>query len=199
MSQRSETCDSQLASEATQVPSSLARKETRNPESLRKFHRRFEINATDIRVVTVSLAWTNFYNERAPLGIETKIPDRSLPICKLAEDATSRTKLRSDSKLLAEQQKYTLCIHLAQKKKEKKKEPKEKRKRKSEEKWNTFSMAMKTVENCRGATTPEPTCRRKRRRARTTNPGIRVAARFQRLPREQLANSPDVAGFEVCG
>lgn len=68
-------------------------------------------------------------------------------------------------------------------------------------------MAMEAVENCRGATTPEPTCRRKRsRRARTTNPGrvsgIRATARFQRrrgCPREQLANSPDVAGFEVCG
>lgn len=57
MSQRSETSDSQLAPKTTEVP--LARKETRNPESLGKFHGRFEINATDIRVVTVSLTWTN--------------------------------------------------------------------------------------------------------------------------------------------
>lgn len=100
-------------------------------------------------------------------------------------------------------------MHLAQKRKEEERtERKEKRKRKSEEKWNTFRRRWKQLKI--GA---EQRRRNRRvagnaadRRARTTNPGrvsgIRVAARFQRrrgCPREQLANSPDVAGFEVCG
>lgn len=171
MSRRSETSGPQLASKATEVPS--ARKETRNPDHMAS-------SVVDWELTLQTSAWLRFLslgptcNERAPLGIETKIPDGSVQtrgyLPHKFQTSGRATKARP--------------VYPSGAGKKKKKEAKGKSSESESQKKNEYVwMAMETV---------EPTCRRKRSgRARTTNPGrvsgIRVAARLQRrrgCPRE---------------